>query len=107
MSKAKSVLDEMDSLKPAPGLTLTGNYANSAIPARYALERGDWEAGGSLHPIGDAVPWAQAITWMAIGIGNARNGKLDRAAEAERTLATLRDAAHSQNVYWSDQIEVQ
>jgi len=107
ISKAKSVLDEMDALKPAPGVTLTGNYANSAIPARYALERGDWEAGGSLRPIGDAVPWAQAITWMAIGIGNARSGKLDRAAEAERTLAALRDSARGQNVYWADQIEVQ
>jgi hypothetical protein len=107
ISKAKSVLDEMDSLKPTSGLTLTGNYANSAIPARYALERGNWEEGSTLKPIGDAVPWAQAITWMAIGIGNARSGKLDRAAEAEHTLTTLRDSARSQNVYWSDQIEVQ
>jgi tetratricopeptide (TPR) repeat protein len=107
ISKARSVMNEMDSLKPVPGLTLTGNYGNAAIPARFALERGDWEASSSLHPIGDAVPWAQAITWMAIGIGNARSGKLDRAAEAEHTLATLRDSAASRDPYWSNQIEVQ
>ena len=35
-------------------------------------------------------------------------GDLDRAAEAEHTLATLRDATAAQNnKYWSDQIEVQ
>ncbi len=107
ISKAKSVLDEMNSLQPIPGLTLTGGYANAAIPARYALERGDWQAGSALQPASDTVPWAQAITWMAIGIGSARSGKLDRAAEAEHTLATLRDSAASQNQYWSNQIEVQ
>jgi tetratricopeptide (TPR) repeat protein len=107
VAKAKAVVDEMNSLKPIPGLTLTGGYANAAIPARYALERGAWEEGSTLHPISDAVPWAQAITWMAIGVGSARSGKLDGAAQAEHTLAALRDSAAGQNMYWSNQIEVQ
>jgi len=107
MSQAKAVLDEMRSLKPMPGLTLTGGYANAAIPARYALERSDWQTASTLQPATDTVPWAQAITWTAIGIGGARSGKLDRASQAERTLATLRDSAAVQNMYWSNQIEVQ
>jgi len=107
MAQAKAVVDEMNSLKPIPGLTLTGGYANAAIPARYTLERSAWEEGSTLHPMSDAVPWAQAITWMAIGIGSARSGKLDRASQAEHTLAALRDSAASQNMYWSNQIEVQ
>jgi len=106
--QAKAVLDEMTSLKPWPGLTLTGNYAIAAIPARYALERGDWEAAGSLQPPADAVPWAaQAITWMAVGIGSARSGNPVKATQAEHVLAQLRDAAAPQSKYWSDQIEVQ
>jgi len=44
---------------------------------------------------------------MAIGIGSARSGKLDGAAQAEQTLATLRDSAAGQSQYWSNQIEVQ
>ncbi len=104
---AKAVLDEMNSLKPIPGLTLTGGYANAAIPARYALERGKWDEASALPANSDAVPWAQAITWMAIGVGGARTGKLDRASQAEHTLASLRDSAASQNIYWSNQIEVQ
>jgi hypothetical protein len=107
VAQAKAVLDEMNSLKPIPGLTLTGGYANAAIPARYALERGDWEGGSTLQPASDTVPWAQAITWTAIGVGTARSGKLEGAAQAEHALATLRDSAASQNVYWSNQIEVQ
>ena len=107
VSQAKAVLDEMNSLKPIPGLTLTGGYANAAIPARYALERGDWQAASALQPAGDTVPWAQAITWMAIGVGSARDGKLDRAAEAEQRLANLRGSAASQSQYWMNQIEVQ
>ena len=54
------------------------------------------------------VPWAQAITWMAIGIGNARVGNLDRAKQAEGTLASLREAiAATKNTYWSNQVGVQ
>ena len=107
LAQAKAVLDDMNSLKPIPGLSLTGGYANAAIPARYALERGNWEEGRTLQAASDTVPWAQAITWMAIGIGSARSGKLDGAAHAEHALATLRDSAAGQSQYWSNQIEVQ
>jgi hypothetical protein len=42
VSKAKAVLDEMKGLPPASGLTLTGTYGAAAIPARYAIELGNW-----------------------------------------------------------------
>jgi len=32
LRQAKAVLDEMNSLPPVPGLTLTGDYALAAIP---------------------------------------------------------------------------
>jgi tetratricopeptide (TPR) repeat protein len=104
VSDAKSVLDEMNSLPPLRGssLTLTG-----AIPARYALELGKWNDAARLQPVAGSVPWAQAITWMAVGVGAARSGDLNRAREAETNLASLRDAAQPKSVYWSNQIEVQ
>jgi hypothetical protein len=107
VQQAKSVLDEMNSLKPVPGMTLTGSYGNTAIPARYSLERKNWQEASALEASATGVPWAQAITWMAIGIGSARTGNLDRASQAERTLASLRDSAAGQDKYWSNQIEVQ
>jgi hypothetical protein len=107
VKQAKAVLDEMNSLKPVPGLTLTGGYGKSAIPARYALERRNWEEASALTASAEGVPWARALSWMAIGIGCARSGDVARASQAEHTLASLRDAAASQNQYWSNQIEVQ
>ena len=107
ITQAKAVLDEMNSLPPASGLSLTGNYGQSAIPARYALERRDWKGASALRPSEDGVPWARAITWMAIGVGSARSGDASAASKAEQMLASLRDSAASVDQYWSKQIEVQ
>jgi tetratricopeptide (TPR) repeat protein len=108
VKQAKAVMEEMRSLKPVSGLTLTGDYAIAAIPARYAIELENWDLAGNLQVRGEGVPWAQAITWAAIGIGNARSGNLVRASEAEKMLASLRDAtAKLNNTYWSNQVEVQ
>ena len=105
---AQAILDETKSLSLVAGLTLTGNYAQAAIPARYLLELGKWEEASHLEASADGVPWSQAITWMAVGLGASRTKNLSRAAEAEKSLARLRDAASERkNVYWSNQIEVQ
>jgi tetratricopeptide (TPR) repeat protein len=108
VQQAKAVLEQMNSLAPVSGLTLTGDYALAAIPARYAAELGDWEQASRLKAREEGVPWAQAITWMAAGIGSARIGNLERASQAEKSLASLRDVSGKQNnTYWSNQIEVQ
>jgi tetratricopeptide (TPR) repeat protein len=107
IARAKSIMDQMNSLPPVQGLTLTGDYAIAAIPARYAVELGKWDEAGALQVRTDAVPWAQAITWMAVGVGSARSGNLAKASQAEQALAALRDKAASMNEYWSKQIEVQ
>lgn len=108
VKQAKAVLDEIAALQPLPGITLTGDYSLAAVPARYAIERGQWEEASGLQVRGDGVPWSQAITWTAIGIGSARSGKLEKAAQAQQTLASLRDVTAKQNqAYWSSQVEVQ
>ena len=108
VSKAKAVLDEMNALPPVSGLTLTGNYGAAAIPARYAIELGNWEQASQLRVGDGSVPWARAITWTAIGIGSARSKSLDMAALAEEKLAGLRDSiAKQNNTYWSNQVEVE
>ena len=108
VKQAKAVLAEMLALPPVSGLTLTGDYALAAVPARAAIELGNWEQASALKVREGAVPWAEAITWAAIGEGSGRSGNLDRAAMAEQKLAALRDVASKQNnVYWSNQIEVQ
>lgn len=108
VAKAKAVLDEMNSLPALTGLTLTGDYALAAIPARYAIELRNWEQASQLRPQEGSVPWAEAITWAAVGIGSARSQNLERAGQAESKLAALRDATAKQgNSYWSNQVEVE
>ena len=107
VKQAAAVLNEMRQLPPRSGLTLTGDYALAAIPARYTMELGKWDEASALEVRTESVPWAQAITWMAVGIGGARAGKPERAAQAEQALAGLRDASAKQDPYWSNQIEVQ
>src|SRR5262249_533116 len=92
LKEATSVLAEMNALAPVAGLPLTGDYALAAIPARHAIEPGNWQEASALQVRIDGVPWAQALTWEAIGEGGARSGALSLAAEAQKQLAKLRDA---------------
>jgi hypothetical protein len=108
VGKAREVLDEMNALPAVKGLTLTGDYALAAMPARYAIELGKWEQASQLRPREDGVAWAEAITWAAIGIGSARSKNLERAGQAESKLGALRDTiAKQNNSYWSNQVEVE
>jgi len=108
VKRAQVVLGELNSLLAIPGLTLTGDYAIAAIPARCTIELGNWKEASALQVRTSGVPWAQAITWEAIGEGSARFGNLERAAQAEQTLASLVDTiAKKNNSYWSNQVEVQ
>ncbi len=108
VKQAKAVIEQMNALTAGPKLTLTGDYALAAIPARYVLELGYWAEASGLQVRNHAVPWAQAITWMAVGVGSARANRPEQAAAAERRLESLRDATSAQgNKYWSNQVEVQ
>jgi len=108
VQKAKAVLDELNSLPAVAGLTLPGSYAQAAIPARYYIELGNWEEASQLHAPERVAPWAQAITWSAVGVGAARSNHPDLARQAEAELASLHDAiAKQNNVYWSNQVEVE
>ncbi len=83
-------------------------FAMAAIPARYALERGDWSAATKLDVRESAFPFTDAITWFARGIGAARTGDTLASAEAVRQLERLREAlALRKEAYWTQQVEIQ
>src|SRR5260370_1370152 len=64
VKQAKAVLDEMNALPPVSGLTLTGDYALAAIPARSAIELGNWDQAGTCTQSCEAVPKG-----VAVGLG--------------------------------------
>jgi tetratricopeptide (TPR) repeat protein len=85
-----------------------GFFALAAIPARYALERGDWAAAAAIETRPSPVPWADAISDFARGLGAARSAQLSVATDAAAHLQTLREAllaAHE--AYWTEQLAIQ
>lgn len=94
-----------------PPNDLVGDYALAAIPARYALERGDWAAAARLllRPA-PAWPAAEALTHFARAIGASRSGDAALAQHEIDTLgiieASLRKAG-GPGIYWSGQVSIQ
>lgn len=82
-------------------------YALAAAPVRVALEQEQWGGlSGMDAGMHAAIDWGKfpqtvAIRWFAIGLGAARSGDLDRAAEAVGELAALRTMLEASNQeYW-------
>jgi hypothetical protein len=90
-------------------------YAYAAMPARFALERGDWKGAAKieLHPGADTYPWnkypqAEAVSVFARGVGAARSGNGTAANEHHARLIALRDVAKERKLdYWAGQIDIQ
>jgi tetratricopeptide (TPR) repeat protein len=89
------------------GSPSAGYFALAAIPARYALERGDWKQASLLTPRVTPFPYTEAITWFARGYGSARLGKvqpaLDAAASLKQIHAQLLKAGET---YWALQVQI-
>ena len=85
-----------------------GPYASVAIPARMALERGDWAAAARLEPQNTQFAFCEAITTFSRAVGAARSGD---AAAAEREALLLeaqhRSLVEAKNTYWATEVEIQ
>ena len=83
-------------------------YAAAAMPARYALERGDWKAAAQLQPTPSKMPFTQAITYFARALGAARSGDVAAAEkDAEQLAALQKQLETAKNTYWATEVEVQ
>ena len=90
-------------------------YSYAAMPARYAVERGDWKTAANLplDPPAEAYAWnkypqAEAINAFGRGIGAAMSREPAAAFAEVKRLQALRDAAAAMKLgYWADQIDIQ
>src|SRR5215469_12886316 len=112
--KIVSSLPEMESrfdpkaIIGGAGGPVTGYFALAAIPARYALERGDWKQAAQLTPRETPFPHTEAMTWFARGLGSARLGQPKAAYEAVTALKKIREQLlKSGENYWALQVEIQ
>jgi tetratricopeptide (TPR) repeat protein len=105
---ARGVLDEFTrEVKVNPGI-FVGPYAAVAIPARLALERGDWRAAARLPQQNTQFAFCEAITTFSRALGAARMG--DSAAaeqEAQRLEAQHKALLEAKNNYWATEVEIQ
>jgi hypothetical protein len=108
--EARGVVKEIKAIdRVAPGeQPLVSAYPLAAIPARYALERGDWTAAASLpvRPSPEFRP-AEGITHYARGIGAVRSGDPTAALEEARALMTLEESLPPAQSYWAGLLRAQ
>ena len=106
--EAKQVVDTLPQLKPFNVTILGSDTALAAIPARFALERGQWQETAQLPVRDSQYPAAQAITYFARALGAARSGN---AAGARGEIAHLDEIetklTAAKNEYWADQTRIQ
>jgi len=89
----------------APG---AGYFAVAAIPARYALERGDWTRAAALELRPTPLPYADAMTHFARALGAAHSKDLAAARTSIAALQQLRDRlAQAKEPYWTEQVEIE
>ena len=90
----------------APGSA--GLFALASIPARYALERGDWKAAAALTPEPNRFLYPEAQTWYAKALGAARSGDAATTKAAIAELTRIRDELTAKKeAYWAEQAEIQ
>jgi tetratricopeptide (TPR) repeat protein len=106
-AEARRIIDEATSVS---GMTprFIAPYAMTAMPARYAMERGAWQEAAKLKPAGTTYPFTEATTYFARSIGAARSGDLESARKDAAQLETFHNALlTAKNTFWATEVEVQ
>jgi len=83
-------------------------FALAAIPARYALERSDWQRASQLPVLETPYPYTDAMTWFARGMGAARLDQVPLAVESANALRRIHERlVDTDENYWAEQVEIQ
>ncbi|MBZ5629065.1 MAG: hypothetical protein LAO06_09385 [Acidobacteriia bacterium] len=105
-SEAEGVLNAVLAMKQVQP-TGVSFYAQAAIPARFAVERGQWSRAAELEEASPS-PETKAITHWARALGAAHVGHREQAYAEIAKLEAIRDALKNKPGYdWSTQVEIQ
>ena len=102
--QAHAVMDEMMKEFEFKATVSGADYALAAAPARYAVERGDWDGASQLTVRPSTFNYVMAMSHFARALGAARSGKPDAAKADIAKLEELRDA---KDRYWSEIVDIQ
>ncbi len=114
---ARTVLERLNAIERVDPPNFKVAYAFSAVPARFALERRQWDEAAALElspAARNAVPWArfpsaEANIHFARAIGAARNGDIAAARRETARLQAIREQLPARNgeYDWGKQVEIQ
>jgi len=106
--EAKQIVDSLAGLKPFKFSRLSADTALAAIPARYALDRGQWDDAAHLAIRDSQYPAAQSISYFARALGNARSGRAEAAlAEIPQLNEIEAKLTAAKDDYWAGQTRIQ
>jgi hypothetical protein len=106
--QARAVIDDMMKETSFKATVAAADYALAASPARYAIDRGDWESASQLSVRPSGLGYAMAISHFARALGAARAGKPEDAKADIQKLAELRDKLReSKDNYWPGIVDIQ
>jgi hypothetical protein len=110
---ARRYLEEVAAIRKVNVENAVAAYAFASIPARFALERGDWKQAAALQLSPSDLAWskfpqAEAILVFARGLGAARIGDVASARRDAERLQALKDAMTAARLdYWAGQADFQ
>ena len=115
-AEAKRLMDMIPSLVPQYDVNAVrgaasgaaGMFAVAAIPARWAIERREWQEAASITPRATTFRHTDAISWFARALGAAHTGDRGRARFAIDTLRAISEQlAAAGETYWAEQVAIQ
>lgn len=103
-SDAAQVIQQLKAMPHLAAGEFKVAYASTAMPIRYAVERGQWADAAGIVPPAEAPPHVTAIAVWAKGLGLARSGRPAEArAEIDRLRQIEKQLRASGNDYWAVQ----
>ncbi|HEY4934033.1 MAG TPA: hypothetical protein VII23_20915, partial [Terriglobales bacterium] len=106
-NEAGRVIQQLKNMPELNASDFKMSYAATAMPVRYAVERGQWSDAAGIAPPTAAPPHVVAVAVWARGLGLARNGhgtearsEIDRLGQIEQQLRA------SGNDYWASQVGI-
>jgi tetratricopeptide (TPR) repeat protein len=107
-TEAATVLDDLRAMSSLHAGEFKVGYAVTAMPIRYAIERGQWAEAARVEPIAGTQPQVFAITVWARALGFARDGELPAARrEVDKLKAAYEKLRAAGDDYWATQVHVQ
>jgi Tfp pilus assembly protein PilF len=107
-ANARAVIDEMSQSTNINPDAFGGWFGLAASPARYMVERGDWNGAAGLDVRPTKFAHVMAISHFARALGAARSGHPEAAKADIAKLAELRDKLReAKNAYWADQVDIE